>query len=95
MTRDTIIVAEDGRKVAHLKRVRNGERIDVTVKYSGDLYYPTKRSANATNKPFRLDGPQAYTEKIANAWLGSLTRAGYTGFRAEKAYSTPTPKVPA
>lgn len=74
------IVAEDGREVAHLKRVRNGSRIDVSVWYSGDMYHPTVRGRTPTT-PWRLNGATRYDEREAGRWLGSLTRAGYVGFK--------------
>lgn len=83
-TRNTMIVAEDGRRVSHLKRVRSGATIGVSIIFEGGLFHPTKRSAKASNAPFKLVGPQLYTEKAAKAWLGTLTRAGLTGFRMEK-----------
>lgn len=41
-----------GRKVSHLKRVRNYNRVDVSVWFDGDKFFPTKRSANGNNNPF-------------------------------------------
>ena len=80
--RDTIIIAKDDRKVCHLKRTRNGKRIDVSVWYDGDMYHPTVRGMTP-NRPWRLSGSTRYTPKIAASWLKSLAKTDYTGFRSE------------
>jgi hypothetical protein len=78
-----LITAEDGRSVAYLKRVRNGGKIGVMISYPGSLYWPTSRNGQA--KPFKLSGPQAYSEREAKRWLGTLERAGFTGFKITEA----------